>query len=659
MNPPTNPPTASFPGITQTIRIAPITLAQKMLLWLLRYPLQRMEDLALALEANQSTIARHLAQLGKAGLVEYVTPSLGRGNAVQCYYLTQQGLLAAAAQERADPVELARRWHADERGLLRLLPRIHQVLTLQEIVNRLVASSPTALAYPGGHPATIHWHWRRDYQQTFLSHRRTLLCRADAALVFSRLKHPAFPALQETIFSLLLIVEGITEMDAPIIRQRLMALLNTRESRERLPFYPHFPPLLVVVASQHQRAVWQRCVREVAVTRRVQPLVGAIAVVPRRLHATSLSAIASLAWHHLATSSSCRWQDLLTPTPPEDLLSGIMPSEANTQRSPQPLQPPGAKKAGMIRGQFATRAASLSFQEHLSLSEERETIALMSLRLHPRHLALLRLIYRSPLLSTAEVAAIAQIREETCQRYLADLRQMGNITASPATSHPRWLVHERGLHVLAQHQQVSLRRLTEEAQTGSGQRVQRGVKMLTRNLSHTIGVYHFLALLYRAASQQDHHQVLWFEAGPHSERSYRSHGTWRNIRPDATIAYQAGAQRLLAWLEWDEGSMMSRNLAAKLYAYQRFLRGREWGSYDTKVLPLLLFVVPDRSQELRIGRLAQGILAQEGMIIRSTTITRLTEYGPLAAIWLPVVPPLPEPTRHPLLDMRSPHPRNE
>jgi DNA-binding MarR family transcriptional regulator len=272
-----------FPGITQTLRVAPITLEHKILLWLLRYPFQRAEDLARALETSVSTTRRHLVRQAEAGLVEYITPPRGLGNSVRCYYLTQQGLVAAALQERSTPAELAQRWHADERGLLRLLPRLHQVLLLQDIVNSLVISSAQALAHPGGIPAAISWHWRRAYQHRFVSHNRTWLCRADGALVLQRLPHPHLATSSEGCYSLLLVVEGLIELDYKLIRQQLDGLLRYRESRERIPFYQSFPPLLVVVHQPHQRALWQRCAIEVAMARRVKPLIGAVASVPMPL----------------------------------------------------------------------------------------------------------------------------------------------------------------------------------------------------------------------------------------------------------------------------------------------------------------------------------------------------------------------------------------
>ena len=49
----------------------------RILWWLLRYPLQRVEDIALALQVSANTVYRHLTRTVGEGIVEYVTPSLG------------------------------------------------------------------------------------------------------------------------------------------------------------------------------------------------------------------------------------------------------------------------------------------------------------------------------------------------------------------------------------------------------------------------------------------------------------------------------------------------------------------------------------------------------------------------------------------------------
>src|SRR5947207_4732945 len=117
-------------------------LKHQVLRWLLHYPFQRADDIAIGLDSGERTIARVLQSLTEQGLVDSVNPSINRGNRHGWYYLTTLGLHQVAALEGCVPVALARTWHADERHLLRLLPRFHQIVTLQNIVHSLVCSSP-------------------------------------------------------------------------------------------------------------------------------------------------------------------------------------------------------------------------------------------------------------------------------------------------------------------------------------------------------------------------------------------------------------------------------------------------------------------------------------------------------------------------------------
>ena len=130
------------------------------------------------------------------------------------------------------------------------------------------------------------------------------------------------------------------------------------------------------------------------------------------------------------------------------------------------------------------------------------------------------------------------------------------------------------------------------------------------------------------------------------ERRYRDQNAWCILRPDAEAAYQAGEHHLRFWLEWDRGTMNVRDLTKKLDAYARYVTSRAWFR-DHTFLPMLLFVVPDPAQELRIARVAKVVLAQTpGLVIRTTTSTYLAQRGSLAAVWLQV---------HPLEPQRSLH----
>ena len=94
--------------------------------------------------------------------------------------------------------------------------------------------------------------------------------------------------------------------------------------------------------------------------------------------------------------------------------------------------------------------------------------------------------------------------------------------------------------------------------------------------------------------------------------------------------------------------MTGAAIAVKLRAYTYYTRSREWAR-ELRPLPGLLVVTPDLGQEQRIQRLA-WTCAEAGLIIRTTTVSRLEQQGPLAPIWLTMIPNQPNSLRQPLLD---------
>lgn len=76
--------------------------------WLVR-PLQRAEDIAVALRVHLVTVFRHLQRLEHDGLVENITPGT-IANSGRLYYLTQAGLLKVAQQRGTSPQALAETW---------------------------------------------------------------------------------------------------------------------------------------------------------------------------------------------------------------------------------------------------------------------------------------------------------------------------------------------------------------------------------------------------------------------------------------------------------------------------------------------------------------------------------------------------------------------
>src|SRR5579883_2188260 len=100
----------------------------RVLQWLLHYPFQRVEDLTVACGISQATGYRHVEVLQRLDLIEYVSPAALSLASCHLYHLTNTGLHVLASYEQAEPEKLAEAWGSDERGLLRLLPRLRQLL---------------------------------------------------------------------------------------------------------------------------------------------------------------------------------------------------------------------------------------------------------------------------------------------------------------------------------------------------------------------------------------------------------------------------------------------------------------------------------------------------------------------------------------------------
>lgn len=415
----------------------------KLLQWLLRYPFQRVEDWALALGVATSTASRQINQCEQLGLIEYVAPALG-ADSCRLFYLSARGLLAVAALEGADAASLAASYGADERGLLRLLPRLHALMFLQNVVNALVARAPIALA-PGGTRKELNWHWRRDYQHTFTFHRKSVHCVADAVLIFHLHPHSLmWTEAEESFYSAFILLDTgmVGNHDERVVRERLGKLLCYRECEARLPFHRFFPPVLVLVQTPRQREVWQRCAIEVAAQLRLNPLCGAIVSLPRETAPTSAW---PLPWSDLATRASCRLEGLFLPMP-----RGALPAGAVIQPQVE-AHPAGAdgRRGLALKGNFSARAKEVAASPCLGQAE-RDAVSLLSLRLSRRHLDVVHHLYARPLMARAELATLFDVQEETLERYLSDLRHYGCIHAHETEADgPHLRLSSRGLRLVA------------------------------------------------------------------------------------------------------------------------------------------------------------------------------------------------------------------
>jgi hypothetical protein len=84
--------------------------------------------------------------------------------------------------------------------------------------------------------------------------------------------------------------------------------------------------------------------------------------------------------------------------------------------------------------------------------------------------------------------------------------------------------------------------------------------------------------------------------------------------------------------------MNARDLAIKCKTYAHYVASREWPKQEA-TLPLLLVVTPDPRQEKRLSRVVTATLTgRYGLIVRTTTLTRVREQGLLGPIWEQVFP---------------------
>src|SRR6266567_2506399 len=112
---------------TEALAEAGASLAEidwRLLHWLLRYPLQRADDLVVGVArwASRATVYRRLQGLEVTELVESVVPAT-RGTGKRLYHLSNLGLYVLARHLERPASELAGEWQVGEAGLLRLMPR--------------------------------------------------------------------------------------------------------------------------------------------------------------------------------------------------------------------------------------------------------------------------------------------------------------------------------------------------------------------------------------------------------------------------------------------------------------------------------------------------------------------------------------------------------
>src|SRR5437879_2902828 len=113
--------------------------------WLVHYPFLRVVDLVAFTGMSRASLYRCLGFLEQQGLVEVVVPAVLGKQSSACFYVSNQGLHRVAEDLGHDPANLARSLGTDERGLLRLLPRLAPLVLVQGFLTDLCRSAQSVL----------------------------------------------------------------------------------------------------------------------------------------------------------------------------------------------------------------------------------------------------------------------------------------------------------------------------------------------------------------------------------------------------------------------------------------------------------------------------------------------------------------------------------
>ena len=204
----------------------------RLLHWLLHYPMQRADDLVVGVArwASRATVYRHVHVLEASRLLESVLPKTP-GTGKRLYHLSNAGLHLLAWHLDKPVRDLARRWQADEEGLMRGLPRLPTLLLLQDVVNGLVIHTAEAMTTKGRRPYVVHWNWQRDLTHQFQYRDKRVRVFADGLLALCVRTQQRDDQALDQWYGVFLVS---TELhDERLMRLRLERLMCWRESPER------------------------------------------------------------------------------------------------------------------------------------------------------------------------------------------------------------------------------------------------------------------------------------------------------------------------------------------------------------------------------------------------------------------------------------------
>lgn len=614
-----------------------------LLRWLALFPLQRSEDLVVALAPwrPRSTLLRYLALLQEQGFIEWITPGWMRG--VRLYALSAAGrqwIARGTAPFQAGPSssDLVTEESGQEE-ILHLFPRLPALLPVQNMVNGLVTGTADALTRAGRRASLVRWDWQREYRHPFTAREKPFLVRAEGACSLCLHFEPVNASEKvapDQWFSLFVL--HLPWTDTHLMRVRLDRFLRWREAPERWSVYSQMPPVLVLATDVRQAEWWHQSARRTAESLRVDLLRGAIACLPGE--ASHVRSPWHLAWRTLGTNESCHLQDVLRPLD----RPAIAVRTTTDARAPDQarLRERAHLGTGMPLSRHPTppyrweKRARRQVARHAQHPEQQKDFRLVSQLLTPRHWEILALLWQHPLLSRENGCALLGLQRLSLNPYLAELSRMGAVTGMDTATGERWHLTELGLRLMADSLHASVRHFTlipPHPQAGEPLR-QRGLTGLLHQVQHTAGIYSIFAQM---ASEPTLRLQFW-ETGMRCERSFAFAGRQHRFRPDALAELHGPTGRVRFWLEWDRATETAQRLQRRLETYAHYLTSREYAR-EAGRLPVVLYITATIAQERLVAKLARTCWSEiPALTCYTTTVSLLDGQGILAPIWWQIAP---------------------
>jgi hypothetical protein len=499
---------------------------------------------------GDTSVYRCLARLRAIGLIDELRPALRPGRNPGLFYLTDLGIATVAVDQQVDPSHLARRGRLRGLDLRGRLLRLLHLLALYQLLAALAAART-------GRIDLLAWEqpWRRSF------------CRPmRKAPVIVEL--PAYAALSwDGDAAECLLLPDLATFPLHPHRQTLRWLGALRQ------LVGTTFPTLIVATTQERRTAWTRLLDEVARARGCAPLTA-----------------------HIVT-----WRELLDGTASQEL--GAIATQPVTTVSIRRLRlrPLAPRRPGSP----IPRPVGAVCQSGLSTTGDLGSLAL---RVSPMERSLLDVVGRHPFLPAESLATVLGWEVRRLRERRAHLINLGLVRllgvserrqGAPDNLTELTELTEAGLEFVAAQQDLSLARAVRfNGLAGGGPTHPAGTRqLLVRDLHHTLGADSVFVGLSRqfaatAATRGGDALLEWRNAAACSRR---------RIRPDGYGMIRLRGELYGFFLEYDRGTMSTRDYGAKWSGYYHYLESRAY-ERDYDGFPTILVVTTNKTAEDRIAR---------------------------------------------------------